>query len=123
METVKFDIESHDFVIPNELDSSRANDICYRCHENPGKEYYGLGLDNSYGYSVHALAGLKCVDCHGKEEVHGSGNRELYISKALKVRCETCHEKGKDAPASVNGKFVLHSEESKSFRCPPESSL
>jgi hypothetical protein len=107
IETVKFDIESHDFIIPNQLDPSRANDICYRCHENPGKEFYGLGLDNSYGYSVHALAGVKCVDCHGKEEVHGSGNPELYISKALRVRCETCHEKGKEAPAHLNQTFFL----------------
>jgi hypothetical protein len=105
IETVKFDIESHDLIIPNQLDPSRANDICYRCHENPGKEFYGLGLDNSYGYSVHALAGGKCVDCHGKEEVHGSGKPELYISKALRVRCETCHEKGKEAPAHLNPTF------------------
>ena len=59
VETVKFDIEAHDFISPTRLDSSRSNDVCYRCHENPGREYYGLGLDNNYGYSSHALAGMR----------------------------------------------------------------
>jgi hypothetical protein len=112
-ETVKFDIESHDFVIPTELDPSRANDICYRCHENPGKEFYGLGLDNTYGYSAHALAGAKCVDCHGKDEVHGSGSQELYISKALQVQCETCHERNsnKEAPAHLDRGFLSRAKQ------------
>ncbi len=106
IETVKFDIESHDFIVPGRLDPSRANDVCYRCHENPGKEFYGIGLDNSYGYSAHALAGMKCVDCHGKEEVHGSGAPELYISRELKVRCGTCHTKDERVPAHLNQGFV-----------------
>ena len=106
IETVKFDIESHDFLVPGRLDPSRANDICYRCHENPGKEFYGIGLDNSYGYSIHALAGMKCVDCHGKEEVHGSGTPELYIKDMLKVRCGTCHVQGEKVPSHLNQKFV-----------------
>lgn len=105
IETVKFDIEAHDFIVPNRLDPSRANDVCYRCHENTAKEFYGLGLDNTYGYSSHAVAGMKCTDCHGKDEVHGSGKPELYVSKALNVRCETCHEKGKKAPANINKAF------------------
>ena len=102
IETVKFDIESHDFIVPARLEPSRANDICYRCHENPGKEFYGIGLDNSYGYSAHARAGIKCVDCHGRDEVHGSGKPELYISKALQVRCESCHVQTGKIPAHLN---------------------
>ena len=111
--TVKFDIESHDFLVPTRLDPSRANDVCYRCHENTAKEFYGMGLDNSYGYSSHAVAGMKCTDCHGKDEVHGSGKPELYVSKELKVRCETCHEKGKvkEAPANINKAFFNKAKE------------
>lgn len=107
IDTVKFDIESHDFLVPTRLAPSQANDVCYRCHENTSKEFYGIGLDNSYGYSVHAKAGMKCTDCHGKDEVHGSGKPELYISKALNVKCETCHEKGKDkaAPSNISKTF------------------
>lgn len=110
IETVKFDIESHDFIVPGRLDPSRANDICYRCHENPGKEFYGIGLDNSYGYSSHALAGMKCVDCHGKEEVHGSGTSELYISRELKVRCSTCHIQGEKVPPHLNQTFAAQAK-------------
>jgi hypothetical protein len=105
---VNFDIESHDFVVPTELDASTANDICYRCHDNPGKEFYGLGIDTNYGYSMHAKAGMKCVDCHRTEEVHGSDGPELYISKTLNVQCETCHEK-KDQGQNIgpNRRFLL----------------
>ncbi len=102
IETVKFDIEAHDFILPSSLDASRANDICYRCHENPGKEFYGIGLDNTYGYSAHARAGLKCTDCHGRNEVHGSGKPELYISKELQVRCESCHAPAGKIPEQLN---------------------
>jgi hypothetical protein len=101
LETVKFDIESHDFTTPGRFEPSRANDICYRCHENPGKEFYGIGLDNSYGYSSHARAGMKCIDCHGRDEVHGSGAPELYISKALQVRCKRCHLRDEKAPSHL----------------------
>ncbi|TKB54980.1 multiheme c-type cytochrome [Ferrimonas aestuarii] len=50
-----------------------------------GKHYNFLQAD------LHYDAGLTCVDCHTKNEMHGDGY--LYEKKeyALEIRCETCH--------------------------------
>lgn len=43
---------------------------------------------------MHQTAGITCIQCHSKEEVHGDDGVEyssLYEPGAIKVGCEDCH--------------------------------
>lgn len=94
-----------------------ADERCLRCHRGNrvGADYHGLfELDVSQIYrpyalkaplevnraepgyhqlarDIHAQRGLLCVDCHGKEEVMGSGKVYGFQMESPGPRCEGCH--------------------------------
>lgn len=97
-------------------------DQCQHCHNRgarTGVSYMGLMEADGYGTpftedgekqsklhgkfynhlqaDLHYDAGLACIDCHVKEEIHGDGS--LYTRKeyAVGIRCETCHGNGETA--------------------------
>ena len=87
---------------------------CYDCHKTPGDEVsdevclgcHGrqaveikLGKKMPELFSdVHRKAGLKCVDCHSAEDVHGDGKEyNSMLEGAIKAKCENCHELARNA--------------------------
>jgi hypothetical protein len=87
LETIKLDIESHEFVLPGDLPKETADDICLRCHTcmiNPQDR-----LNTQLAHS-----GIKCVDCHKDGDVHGhSTNPARFAYEAVDASCLTCHLK------------------------------
>ncbi|MCK8044932.1 hypothetical protein MSG37_08545 [Shewanella sp. 1CM18E] len=71
-------MESDGYGTPYKADGSKQGKL-------HGKHYNFLQAD------LHYDAGMSCIDCHTKDEMHGDGY--LYTKKeyALEVRCETCH--------------------------------
>lgn len=78
-------VDCHDFAntptVPDE--------VCLNCHHRQKEEI------NVYpNTDVHKLAGLTCINCHSKEELHGddaifySSLKEMDV---IKVKCEDCH--------------------------------
>ncbi|WP_137223662.1 multiheme c-type cytochrome [Shewanella sp. MEBiC00475] len=91
-------------------------DQCQHCHNRGGRtgvSYKGMMESDGYGTpytedgdkqgklhgkhynfleaDLHYDAGMSCIDCHTKNEMHGDGY--LYTKKehALEIRCESCH--------------------------------
>ena len=75
-------------------------------HQPPriyGSEQHRLVSD------VHFRAGMKCMDCHTLDEVHGTGEVSSSPYNGVKVSCEGCHVRG-DHPAihrKDNGEMIL----------------
>lgn len=103
---------------PRKHKMSRAPSVdqCQHCHNRGGRtgvSYKGMMESDGYGTpfkedgskqgklhgkhynfleaDLHFDAGMSCIDCHTKNEMHGDGY--LYTKKeyALEVRCESCH--------------------------------
>ncbi len=103
---------------PRQHKMTRAPSVeqCQHCHNRGGRtgvSYMGMMESDGYGTpykedgskqgklhgkhynflqaDLHYDAGMSCIDCHTKDEMHGDGY--LYTKKefALEVRCETCH--------------------------------
>ncbi|QBF83272.1 hypothetical protein EXU30_11605 [Shewanella maritima] len=91
-------------------------DQCQHCHNRGGRtgvSYKGMMESDGYGTpytetggkqgklhgkhynfleaDLHFDAGMSCIDCHTKDEMHGDGY--LYTKKhlAVEIRCESCH--------------------------------
>jgi hypothetical protein len=91
-------------------------DQCQHCHNRGGRtgvSYKGMMESDGYGTpytedgdkqgklhgkhynfleaDLHYDAGMSCIDCHTKNEMHGDGY--LYTKKehALEIRCVSCH--------------------------------
>jgi len=64
---------------------------CMACHGSRiGHDFRGEGEGNVQDY--HASRGMKCEDCHSKEEIHGDGTEYNHrYEVALMPRCEDCH--------------------------------
>ncbi len=74
-----------------------SEDACLTCHlkQKYEKEKYP-GLD------VHTNAGLTCISCHSKEELHGNDNiaySSLKLPGAIKAKCTNCHSKLSSNPS------------------------
>ncbi|MBW2477270.1 MAG: hypothetical protein JRE63_08125 [Deltaproteobacteria bacterium] len=50
-----------------------------------GKHY------NHLTANVHYDAGMTCIDCHTKQDIHGDGNIYGKKDKAVEIECENCH--------------------------------
>ncbi len=55
------------------------------------KKIYGV-LQHRLRPDIHYTLGLKCIDCHKKEDVMGDGKRFLFEYQQVKVRCVDCHK-------------------------------
>jgi len=70
--------------------------VCVECHHaRAGVNYVGyLGGHKKKGPNpdVHYEMGLNCTDCHTFAEIHGDGKIYNSEKKAVKIRCEDCHE-------------------------------
>jgi hypothetical protein len=64
------------------LEPARAQDVCLRCHP--------VAKDDP---DVHVRKGMKCMDCHSAQEIHGDGVAYTSYNQpgALVTRCEKCH--------------------------------
>ena len=57
----------------------------------PQKKIYGV-IQHRLNPDIHFKKGMKCIDCHSKEEIMGDGNRYLFKYQAVKVKCINCHK-------------------------------
>lgn len=85
-------------------DNPEANpvtgDVCLGCHGRQGAEQQLFS-------DVHREAGMGCVDCHSKDEMHGDGNvyESLLVDGAIKTSCDDCHVEGGSATPPGNNTF------------------
>ncbi|WP_298442011.1 multiheme c-type cytochrome [uncultured Ferrimonas sp.] len=102
--------------IKHKITRAPSVDQCQHCHNRGsriGVSYKGMMESDGYGTpykdnggkqgklhgkhynflqaDLHYDAGLSCIDCHTKNEMHGDGY--LYEKKehAVEIRCATCH--------------------------------
>ncbi len=61
------------------------------------EDYDGDGRDDTPP-DVHAEAGMGCIDCHVRGDVHGVDGLASHGEQIVDVRCETCHGDVFDAP-------------------------
>jgi len=122
---------------------------CLHCHNGPrvGADYVGyFEHDHHQSYrtpiqngalaapvylmdhhrlqpDVHHLRGLLCIDCHGREDVMGSGAIYAGQHEAVRIRCQYCHGPFEALPDNrlrrkfKKGRFRSHS--GKRFQAPP----
>ncbi|MEM4645892.1 MAG: cytochrome c3 family protein, partial [Archaeoglobaceae archaeon] len=84
--TEKYTPDCYDcHVIPGD----RVNDsICLGCHARQRTEIIALKLPD-----VHRDRGMRCMDCHTKEDVMGDGKHyTTLLKRETSVKCERCHE-------------------------------
>jgi hypothetical protein len=48
--------------------------------------------------SIHADAGMHCVDCHFAQDNHGNGHLYGEVASAIEVECKDCHGTARDYP-------------------------
>jgi hypothetical protein len=74
------------------LEPARAQDVCLRCHP--------VEKDDP---DVHIRKGMKCMDCHSLQEIHGDGVEYTSYQQpgALVTRCEKCHASIKKSMSHV----------------------
>ena len=41
--------------------------------------------------SIHAEAGMQCVDCHFEQDTHGNGLIYGEVANAIEIGCKDCH--------------------------------
>ncbi|MGJ8670438.1 MAG: hypothetical protein ACSHXK_13175 [Oceanococcus sp.] len=51
--------------------------------------------------SIHADAGMHCVDCHFSQDAHGNGHMMSEVAEAVEIECSDCHGTAKAYPALV----------------------
>lgn len=64
-------------------------ETCLNCHTRQNAE-----MQTYPDIDVHKKAGLTCISCHSKEELHGDDGiiySSLKEKGAVKVSCQTCH--------------------------------
>ena len=74
------------------LETARDQDLCLKCH---GREKAIMNIDKTKNQiDIHVANEMKCMDCHGSEEVHGNGTEYISMkqSGAMNTKCENCHE-------------------------------
>jgi hypothetical protein len=81
--------DCHNFSAGNAV----GQQTCVNCHNRQNYEMQAYP-DTSANGDVHRKAGMVCIDCHSKEELHGDDG-VAYVSLkqngAVKVECEDCH--------------------------------
>jgi hypothetical protein len=103
-------LQGHKFVRKDEAKT------CAFCHG--GRIYpeftgqYGVVKD------VHYEKGMKCLDCHKKDEFHGDGN--AYTSRRdvkLKPACISCHPSGKEKSEKAANAHEKHRDKVSCTAC------
>lgn len=78
-------VDCHDF----QTTLTVPDEACFTCHMKQMRE-----RELYAGIDVHSNAGLTCISCHSKEELHGD-DLVAYTSMkepgAVKVKCTDCH--------------------------------
>ena len=84
---VKKDGKSHYETTPAQM-----QETCFNCH---GREKAVFAVDKAADQvDVHTAAGMKCMDCHTKTEVHGDGTHYNSMKQPgfMAAQCENCHQ-------------------------------
>ena len=78
---------------------------CLACHARQRTEIAVLNLTD-----VHRSAGMKCMDCHSKEDVMGDGKHyPTLLKRETMVKCENCHEYKSNPAHILHGKVYCTS--------------
>jgi len=80
------------------VEKAKSLENCFSCHKRAALAYK---LDKSTGHpDIHLAAGMKCIDCHSVQDVHGDGTfyQSMRDDGAVNADCLNCHEKGEKAP-------------------------
>lgn len=55
-------------------------------HDDPEKWKKAVHLAD-----IHLEAGMHCIDCHFKQDMHGNGKLYGEVRNAVEIRCQDCH--------------------------------
>ncbi len=89
---------------------------CARCHG--GRVYPEFTGDFGGQADVHYQKGMTCLNCHKKEELHGTGT--AYTSKTdvkEKPACTQCHAPGAEKTEKSRESHSLHREKLSCYAC------
>jgi hypothetical protein len=73
-------------------ETAQNPELCLKCH---AREASIMKMDKAAGHEdVHFANGMKCVDCHSGQEIHGDGveYNSMKQAGAMDIKCEGCHE-------------------------------
>ena len=97
--------DCHNFSVGNAVPDS----ICFRCHSRQG-------VEKSFYTDKHRSAGMACVTCHIKEELHADGtNFNTQFDTTMGKTCETsgCHN---NVPVTQNDSLA-HATHTSKLEC------
>jgi hypothetical protein len=85
-------------VLVYSVEKARSQEACTECH--------GIGdvenaKANGQPVDVHFEMGIKCLDCHTTQDVHGDGTmyNTYHDEGAVDARCENCHDELSASPS------------------------
>lgn len=103
--------DCHDFT----KGSAVSESVCLGCHN---RQVYEMQMypDSTEQGDVHRKKGVKCMQCHKIEEVHGDGTayKSWFDEGASKTSCIECHPVDK---LSSNSAHNMHGKNTDKFEC------
>ncbi len=75
-------------------------------NNKPPAKIYGIYM-HRLSEDIHFRKGMDCIDCHTKNEIMGNGIEQNFKYEAVKIKCLTCHSKGKVIVTKISGKKLF----------------
>lgn len=104
-------IKGHKFVKKDE------GKTCALCHG--GRVYPEFTGEYGGTADIHYQKGMICVDCHKKEEMHGSSTAIYKGRKEVKERprCTNCHQAGQEKTENAQNAHKTHKDKLSCYAC------
>ncbi len=92
-------------VTSHRFETHSNSKACAACHDGMGDTFFGTTTAPKHAPSLMAQAGMQCVDCHGDQDVHGTGTKTSFSMQSPKPTCAECHRQ--PAPRVTSAKDTL----------------
>ncbi|MHA7819763.1 MAG: LVIVD repeat-containing protein [Erythrobacter sp.] len=68
-----------------------GEDLFVEVEKNPAENGTNNPGEAVHMFSIHAEAGMQCVDCHFEQDTHGNGLIYGEVANAIEIGCKDCH--------------------------------